>query len=229
MTPVAVSSAAVSLLLLGAACCVLGLLRRRTSARDANLAALLDLPGEPLVETGRLSTLQLGRIVAVLGLSPPTGAPEIDVPPDRPAELGVIAVVAGGLAIAVAAITGNALVGVALGVAVVVFALTADRRRARKRRQVLEEQFPEALAVVAGALESGNPLTRSLQILAESGAQVRSRASSPRPSSVRRSSTRSIAWRHAPASRTCSGSRARCAYSSRSVGSSRRSCAPSPR
>jgi tight adherence protein B len=160
----------ISLVFAGVACCALGLARRRMHTRDVSLAAMLDLPGEPVVDTVGLSMLQLGRIVEALGLVSDS-SPDAAMRARRSKNPAVIGAVALVLAAPAVVITRNAAAGVVVAVAVFVIALSANRRRVTKRRRALEAQFPDALAVVAGALEAGNPLHRSLQILAESGAQ----------------------------------------------------------
>src|SRR5690606_35291432 len=60
---------ALALLAAGVLCWAAGALRRRSWERTARLAELLDLPGEPIVPLGGLSTARLGRVVEVLGLA----------------------------------------------------------------------------------------------------------------------------------------------------------------
>lgn len=158
------------LLLLG------GAARRRVFAQDRSIATLLDLPGEAIVDPRSISASRLDRIIELF-FAPPSssnsGSAQANVLRQLVSRPRDLAVLLGGVAaafVAVWALTGRATLGVMCMGAAVAFWVVAVRRRRRRWVEKIEEQFPEALSVIASSLQAGNPLRRSLQILAESGA-----------------------------------------------------------
>lgn len=166
---------AIALLAAGVLCWAAGALRRRSWERTARLAELLDLPGEPIVPLGGLSTARLGRVVEVLGLAVRSDGAPVTRTDASLADRTAAMVALGGVALVVGAVVGlltnQILLGSIAGACVVGSVVVVQRRRVSTRRRRIEEQFPEALVVMAASLEAGNPLIRALQMLASTGPQ----------------------------------------------------------
>jgi len=152
----------------------------RVYRREEQLAQILDLPwGEQDVElqavTQKRSPLVENTVGAATALVDSVDAKgallaklERSRVPLRPGEL-VVVTIAGGLAAGavIAAATSNVLFGVA-GVLASPFVANAYLERTiRKRRQRFEEQFPEALTLIASSLSAGHTFLRSIQMMTQ--------------------------------------------------------------
>ena len=90
---------------------------------------------------------------------------DLDIPPGR---LLAIAVAAGlGLALLMAVRSPLPLVTVPLGLAAGWLPIAFVRHRARRRAAKFEEQFPEAIELMARALRAGHAMTTGLALVAE--------------------------------------------------------------
>ncbi len=88
--------------------------------------------------------------------------------PVRPGEL-VLFVLAGGVILGslVVAITTSLLFGAAAALASPFIALAYLRRRVAKRTRQFEEQFPDALTLIASSLTAGHTFLRAIQLMCE--------------------------------------------------------------
>jgi tight adherence protein B len=148
--------------------------------RDEQLAEILDLPwGEQDVElqavTQRRSPIvenTVGAAGALVDSFDAKGALltklERSRVPLRPGEL-VVVTVAGGLAAGavIAAATSNVFFGIAGLLASPFVANLYLERTIRSRRKRFEEQFPEALTLIASSLSAGHTFLRSIQMMTQ--------------------------------------------------------------
>jgi len=152
----------------------------RVYRREEELAQILDLPwGEQDVElqavTQRRSPIVENTVGAASALVDSFDAKgsllaklERSRVPLRPGEL-VVVTIAGGLVggAVIAAATSNVLFGIA-GVLAAPFVANAYLERTiRKRRKRFEEQFPEALTLIASSLSAGHTFLRSIQMMTQ--------------------------------------------------------------
>jgi tight adherence protein B len=158
---------------------VVGMLSR-VYRRDEELAQILDLPwGEQDVELQAVAQKRspiventVGAAAALVDSLDAKGALmaklERSRVPLRPGEL-VVVTLAGGLAagVIVAAATSNAFFGVAALLASPFAANAYLERTIRKRRKRFEEQFPEALTLIASSLSAGHTFLRSIQMMTQ--------------------------------------------------------------
>ena len=152
----------------------------RVYRREEQLAQILDLPwGEQDVElqavTQRRSPIvenTVGAASALVDSFDAKGALlaklERSRVPMRPGEFVVVTIAGGIIAGAViAAATSTVWLGV-LGVLAAPFvARVYLDRRIRKRHQRFEEQFPEALTLIASSLSAGHTFLRSIQMMTQ--------------------------------------------------------------
>ncbi|MFP5322557.1 MAG: type II secretion system F family protein [Acidimicrobiia bacterium] len=152
----------------------------RVYRREAELAQILDLPwGEQDVElqavTQRRSPIVENAVGAAGSLVDSFDAKgsllaklERSRVPLRPGEFVVVTLAGGLLAGAViAAATSNVLFGIA-GVLASPFVANAYlERTVRQRRKKFEEQFPEALTLIASSLSAGHTFLRSIQMMTQ--------------------------------------------------------------
>ena len=164
---------------LGLALGVVGYLRS-VYDREERLADILDLPYgehdipiEQVVEqhsaiVDNLSGLAGKFVDQVDATGSLLGRLEQARVPMRPGEfvvsVGAAGVVLGAL---VGAIVGQWLLGVVGVIAAPFLASAYLNRRIRKRRQKFEEQFPEALSLIASSLSAGHTFLRSIQMMCE--------------------------------------------------------------
>jgi len=152
----------------------------RVYRREEELAQILDLPwGEQDVElqavTQRRSPIVENTVGAAGALVDSFDAKgsllaklERSRVPLRPGEL-VVVTIAGGLVggAVIAAATSNVLFGIA-GVLAAPFVANAYLDRTiRNRRKRFEEQFPEALTLIASSLSAGHTFLRSIQMMTQ--------------------------------------------------------------
>lgn len=152
----------------------------RVYKREEELAQILDLPwGEQDVElqavAQRRSTVVENTVGAATALVDSFDAKgsllaklERSRVPLRPGEL-VVVTIAGGLVAGavIAAATSNVLFGIA-GVLASPFVANAYLERTiRQRRKRFEEQFPEALTLIASSLSAGHTFLRSIQMMTQ--------------------------------------------------------------
>jgi tight adherence protein B len=168
-----VSVVAGALVVIGVALVTVGGFRRRRSARDVRLALALDLRGPRPDEMGVLGPLQLGRVLELW--RPDDDRADRRSRRDRLVELRreLLAGSAGAIGLLLVGwlVAGSVVPG-ALAIATAAFALkTVSTRRKRRRRQMIETQFPDALNLLASALQVGNPLPRALRTLAQRGTE----------------------------------------------------------
>ena len=163
----------------GLALVVVGILGR-VYRREEELAQILDLPwGEQDVPlqavTERRSQIVENTVGAATALVDSLDAKgaflaklERARVPLRPGEFAIVTACVGIVAGAViAAATSSVLLGL-LGVVASPFAARAFLdRKIRKRRQRFEEQFPEALTLIASSLSAGHTFLRSIQMMTE--------------------------------------------------------------
>lgn len=152
----------------------------RIYRREEQLAQILDLPwGEQDVELQAITQTRspvventVGAAAALVNSLDAKGAflakLERARVPLRPGEFVIVTACAGVVAGAViAAATSNVLFGIA-GVLASPFAGRAYLdRKIRKRRQKFEEQFPEALTLIASSLSAGHTFLRSIQMMTQ--------------------------------------------------------------
>ncbi len=163
----------------GLALLVVGLLSR-VYEREEQLADILDLPwGERDVDLGAAVEQHSSLVENTIGVAGRL-IDQVDAKgnlltllerarlPIRPGEL-VLFVVSGGLVLGafIAAITSSAVFGV-LGFLVSPFLAVAYlNRRITRRRRKFEEQFPDALTLIASSLSAGHTFLRSIQMMCE--------------------------------------------------------------
>lgn len=154
----------------------------RTYEREERLADILDLPwGEQDIDLAAAvdqhSTLVENTIGAAGRLVEQVDAKgsmltllERARLPIRPGEL-VLFVVSGGIVLGafVAAITTSYLFGVLAALAAPFVAVAYMNRRIAKRKRRFEEQFPDALTLIASSLSAGHTFLRSIQLMCEEG------------------------------------------------------------
>jgi tight adherence protein B len=152
----------------------------RVYKREEQLAQILDLPwGEQDVELQDIAQRRspiventVGAAGALVDSFDAKGALlarlERSRVPMRPGEF-VVVTIAGGLVAAavIAAATSTVLLGV-LGLIASPFVAKAYLdRRIRKRHQKFEEQFPEALTLIASSLSAGHTFLRAIQMMTQ--------------------------------------------------------------
>jgi len=152
----------------------------RVYKREEQLAQILDLPwGEQDVQLQALTQTRspiventVGAATALVDSVDAKGALlaklERSRVPLRPGELVVVTLAGGVVAGAViAAATSNVLFGIA-GVLASPFAANAYlEHKIRSRRKKFEEQFPEALTLIASSLSAGHTFLRSIQMMTQ--------------------------------------------------------------
>lgn len=162
----------------GLALIVVGLLQR-VRERDAELAALLELPyGEHDVPVAAV-TERVPLLAAPIGLASrmvssidTRGALAATLERARiPMRPGEYVMVAAGVAVVVAAVMVAvttqwlfALLAVAL---VALAAVAVPRRMVQQRRKAFEAQLPDALSLIAGSLSAGHTFLRAIQMMCE--------------------------------------------------------------
>lgn len=158
---------------------VVGVLSR-FSARDEELAAILDLPwGEQDVDLGAVTAQRGNLLEGTIGAAgslveslDARGALRSRLErarlPLRPGEFALLVGVGGLVGGAVVALsTTNAVFGlIALLVSPALGRAYLDRR-IKKRRKRFEEQFPEALTLIASSLTAGHTFLRAIQLMNE--------------------------------------------------------------
>jgi tight adherence protein B len=163
----------------GLALVVLGLLVRGRE-RDADLAAILDLPfGERDVAVEAVTERSLPLIG---GAARAAGVAVANVDRDGafaaalataaiPLSVGEYVIIAGAAAVVAAAVvaiaTSSWILGVAGAIGVVYVATIAPRIAARRRRRAIEAQLPDALATIGASLDAGHTFLRAIQMYAE--------------------------------------------------------------
>jgi len=158
---------------------VVGILGR-VYRREEELAQILDLPwGEQDVElqavAQRRSPIVENTVGAASALVDSFDAKgsllaklERSRTPLRPGEF-VVVTIAGGLVAGavVAAATSNAFFGIAAVIASPFVANAYLSRAIRSRRKKFEEQFPEALTLIASSLSAGHTFLRAIQMMTQ--------------------------------------------------------------
>lgn len=176
------ASGAVAALLVGGglALAVVGVLLR-AQRRTETLAELLELAGgehdvpvEAVTETP--AGLTVGAVTARLGdvfgrLDTRGSVERLLANADVPLRPGEFLFLAGAGAVVAGLLTGLASGSVLGGVPMVAVVALAARfylvRRARKRREALRAQLPDAFSLIASAVVSGHTFLRSIQLLRE--------------------------------------------------------------
>jgi tight adherence protein B len=163
----------------GLAILVVGFLSR-VYAREERLAEILDLPyGEHDVRVEDVVEQHSAIVDNLSGLAGKfvdqldeqgslLGRLERARVPVRPGEFVVIVIAAGVvLGCLLAAVTGQWLMGIIGVVASPFLARAYLSRRVRRRRKKFEEQFPDALTLIASSLSAGHTFLRSIQMMCE--------------------------------------------------------------
>ena len=168
----------------GLAVAVLGILLRaqRRSETLAELLSLvggeLDVPVEVVTETPEAPSVSqvTARLGDLLGRLDKRGSLERALTkaeiPLRPGEYlflaGLATVVSGSL---LGLLTSSIFAGIAVGVLAAYTSRVYVQRRARKRREALQAQLPDAFSLIASSVASGHTFLRSIQLLREQIAQ----------------------------------------------------------
>lgn len=151
----------------------------RVYEQEERLADILDLPyGEQDVDLAGV-TQQSGLVDNISGFAGKLVA-QLDERgslivrleqarvPMRPGEFVVIVVAVGVvLGALLAALTGQAVVGIVGFVAMPLFAKAFLNWRVRRRQKQFEAQFPDALSLIASSLSAGHTFLRSIQMMCE--------------------------------------------------------------
>lgn len=131
-----------------------------------------DAPAEALVEPeSRWDRKRLEGLAARTGggirrrLAAVLEQADMDIPPER--LLAVAAAIGGGLGLLMAVRSPLPLVTVPLGLAAGWLPIAYVRHRAQRRVAKFEEQFPEAIELMARALRAGHAMTTGLALVAE--------------------------------------------------------------
>jgi tight adherence protein B len=131
-----------------------------------------DAPAEALVEPeSRWDRKRLEGLAARTGggirrrLAAVLEQADMDIPPER--LLAVAAAIGGGLGLLMAVRSPLPLVTVPLGLAAGWLPIAYVRYRAQRRVAKFEEQFPEAIELMARALRAGHAMTTGLALVAE--------------------------------------------------------------
>ncbi len=163
----------------GLALVVVGVVAR-AYAREERLADILDLPyGEQDVELERVVEQHSSLVENTIGLAGKV-IDQIDAKgtllsmlekarlPLRPGEF-VIVVASGAVVVAsfVAAITSIWMMGLVAALVAPLAAKGFLDYRIRRRRKKFEEQFPDALSLIASSLSAGHTFLRSIQMMTE--------------------------------------------------------------
>jgi tight adherence protein B len=159
----------------GLALLVTGVLLRGRE-RDADLAAVLDLPfGERDVRVEAITERPVALVAPVAQLASRldrkgglAAALSAAAMPVRAGEY-LLLVGAGGIAAAVAftLVLRSWILGLAAAIGVAYVASIAPRVAASKRRRAVEAQLPDALATIGASLEAGHTFLRAIQMYAE--------------------------------------------------------------
>jgi tight adherence protein B len=159
----------------GLAMVVMGVLLRGRE-RDADLAAILDLPfGERDVRVESITERPIpivapaARLAERLdrngGLAAALSGAGLPIKPGEMLLLtGAGAIVAG---VVLTVVLSSWVLGVAGAIGVAYVASITPRLAASKRRRAIEAQLPDALATVAASLEAGHTFLRAMQMYAE--------------------------------------------------------------
>ena len=152
----------------------------RVYDREEQLAQILDLPyGEQDVDLEAVTERHSALVENTIGLAGKM-VDQLDAKgslltrleaarlPVRPGEFSLIV---GGAGVIGGAIAALATSNIAIGVAVLLAAPFAGsvylNRRVAKRKARFEEQFPEALSIIASSLSAGHTFLRSIQMMTE--------------------------------------------------------------
>lgn len=150
----------------------------RVYSREQELSQILDLPwGEQDVDVGNVAVRHSQLVENTVGVAgkfvesfDAKGALlarlEKARVPVRPGEFVIIVAVAafvGGAALAIA--TSTVFFGLALVLAAPFITRAYLDRRIKKRRKQFEEQFPEALTLIASSLTAGHTFLRAIQMM----------------------------------------------------------------
>lgn len=162
----------------GLALIVVGILQR-VRERDAELAALLELPyGEQDVPVAAV-TERVALLAGPIGLASrmvssidTRGALAATLERARiPMRPGEYVMVAAGAAVVLAAVlvavTTQWLFAVLAVALVAVAAVALPRRMVQQRRKAFEAQLPDALSLIAGSLAAGHTFLRAIQMMCE--------------------------------------------------------------
>jgi tight adherence protein B len=154
----------------------------RTYEREERLADILDLPwGEQDIDLAAAVDQHSSLVENTIGVAGRL-VEQVDAKgslltllerarlPIRPGEL-VLFVVSGAVVLGafVAAITTSYLFGVLAALAAPFVAVAYLNRRIAKRKRRFEEQFPDALTLIASSLSAGHTFLRSIQLMCEEG------------------------------------------------------------
>ncbi len=152
----------------------------RVYDREQQLAELLDLPwGEHDVDLAAAIEQHSSIVETTVGAAGKL-VEQVDAKgalrtlleqarvPMRPGEALVIALCAAlALGTFVWAITDTVPFGILMGLATPFLALALVKRRIAKRKRTFEEQFPDALTLIASSLSAGHTFLRSIQMMSE--------------------------------------------------------------
>jgi tight adherence protein B len=165
----------------GLALLAVGLLSR-VYEREEALADILDLPwGEKDIDLGAAVEQHSTLVESTIGVAgrlvdqvDPKGGLlsllEQARLPVRPGEFSLL-VLSGGLVLGafVMAFAQNVIFGAAALLSSPFLAVLFLRRRVSKRKRRFEEQFPDALTIIASSLSAGHTFLRAIQMLCEEG------------------------------------------------------------
>jgi tight adherence protein B len=165
----------------GLALLATGLLSR-VYAREEQLSDILDLPwGEKDVDLAAAVDQHSSLVENTIGLAGRL-IDQVDDKgsfltllersrlPIRPGEFALF-VIAGGVTLGalVAALTQSFVFGGVAALAAPFIGVAVLRRRIAKRRRKFEQQFPDALTIIASSLSAGHTFLRSIQMMCEEG------------------------------------------------------------
>ena len=159
----------------GLAMLVVGVLLRGRE-RDADLAAILDLPfGERDVRVEAITERPIPIVAPAARLAERldrngglAAALSTAALPIRPGEF-LLATAAGAVvaAVVLTVVLSSWILGVAGAIGVAYVASIVPRVAAGRRRRAIEGQLPDALATIAASLEAGHTFLRAIQMYAE--------------------------------------------------------------